>query len=203
MTVNGLIISSGYSERMGQQKALMMYDGLPFAVQIINKLSQVCEKIFVVIGHEADTVKSTIEKYLTDPPLSNKNLLSIVEFVHNENYSQGMFTSLQEGLKKMEECDHVIYHFIDQPMLPEMFYIDFAAQKDFSVDWIQPMYHEMKGHPILINQTMFKLITNAPPDSNLRDLTAAANIKKRYWKCSYSETLEDIDTEEDYRAFTE
>ena len=203
MTVNGLVISSGYSERMGQPKALMMYDGLPFSVQIIDKLSQVCEKIFVVVGHEADTLKSTIEKYLTEPPMNSKNLLPMVEFVHNVNYSQGMFTSLQAGLKQMDDCDHVIYHFVDQPMLPEMFYIDFAAQKDFSVDWIQPMYHDMKGHPILINQTLFKMITDAPAESNLREVTSAANIKKRYWKCNYSEVLEDIDTQEDYRAFTE
>jgi len=203
MIVNGLIISSGYSERMGQPKPLMMYKGFPFAVQIIDKLLQVCEKIFVVVGHDADTVKTAVERYLTEPPLVSKQLMPFVEFVYNENYSQGMFTSLQAGLKAMNKCDHVIYHFVDQPMLPEMFYIDFAAQKDFSIDWVQPQYHELKGHPILINSSLFKIIIDSPADSNLRELANTLNIKKKYWKCGYPEVLQDIDTEEDYKSITE
>lgn len=202
MKVNGLVISSGYSERMGQPKSLMMYDGLPFAIQIIKKLSQVCEKIYVVVGHEAETVKTTINRYLNEPPLDAEGLSEMVGFIHNENYSVGMFTSLQAGLKGMGKCDHVIYHFVDQPMLPEMFYIDFAAQKDFSVDWIQPEYREQKGHPILINQSLFQTIIESPAESSLREISNTVKIKKRYWKCVYPQVLQDIDTEEDYRTFT-
>lgn len=198
MTVNGLIISSGLSERMGQLKPIMMYDGLPFVVQIIDKLSQVCEEIYVVLGHEADTIKSTIEKYLNEPPLNDKNLAPMVKFIVNEKYEEGMFTSLQAGLKGMGECDHALYHFVDQPMLPEMFYIDFAAQKDFSVDWLQPEYREQRGHPILINNSLFQTIIDSPSDSNLRDLFSSLKIKKRYWKCSYPEVTQDIDTLEDF-----
>lgn len=201
MKVNGLIISGGYSERMGQVKALMMYDGLPFAIQIIKKLSQVCEKIYIVVGHEAETVKTTINKYLNEPPLDSEGIFGMVEFIHNENYSEGMFTSLQAGLKNMDECDYILYHFVDQPMLPEMFYIDFAAQKDFSIDWVQPEYREQKGHPILINNSLFQTIIESPAESNLRDISNLPTIKKRYWKCSYSEVLDDIDTEEDYSSF--
>lgn len=200
MTVNGLIISSGYSERMGELKPIMMYNGFPFVVQIIVKLSQVCETIYVVLGHESETIKTTIERYLNEPPLNAKGIASMVKFIFNENYEQGMFSSLQAGLKGMDKCDHVIYHFVDQPMLPEVFYIDFAAQKDFSVDWLQPEYHEQKGHPILINNTMFQAILDSPPESNLRDLSANLKIKKRFWKCTYPEVLQDIDTQEDFNS---
>ena len=102
----------------------------------------------------------------------------------------------------MEKCDHVIYHFVDQPMLPEVFYIDFAAQKDFSIDWIQPEYREQKGHPILINYSLFPTIIDSPAESSLRNISNLPKIKKRYWKCTYPEVLEDIDTEEDYSSFS-
>ena len=124
----------------------------------------------------------------------------MVKFITNENYSQGMFTSLQAGLKEMDKCDYVLYHFVDQPMLPEVFYIDFAAQKDFSIDWVQPEYRDQKGHPLLINNTLFQTIIDSPPESNLRDLLLTVKIKKKFWKCSYPEVLEDIDTLEDFHS---
>ncbi|OGU55356.1 MAG: hypothetical protein A2V66_04060 [Ignavibacteria bacterium RBG_13_36_8] len=198
MKINGLLISSGLSERMGEPKPLLMYENLPFAVGIIKKLSQVCEKIIVVIGHEGETVRTNVEKYLNDPQFSLSELAGRVEFVDNPNYTEGMFTSLQSGLKAIGDAEWAIYHFVDQPGLPESFYIDFAAQKDFTIDWIQPVYREQKGHPILINNTLFKTIIDSPPNISLRELASSIKVKKKFWKCEYPEILEDIDTIEDY-----
>ena len=189
VTISGLVVSAGLSSRMEKFKPLLQYEGKTFLHSIISKLDSICDEIVVVTGHNRDSIETELNL------LQNKNE---IKTVFNENYKDGMFTSLQKGLENIKGNDWVLYHFIDQPTLPNIFYNDFISQIDNKFDWIQPKYHGKNGHPILLNNKTINLILEAPCSSKLKEISQNSNISKKYWDCIYSEIHDDIDTIELY-----
>lgn len=187
--INGLIISAGKSGRMKKFKPLLSYKGKSFIQNIVLRLNSVCDKIIIVTGYQSNEVEENVNQL---------NIHSKIEYVHNERFEKGMFTSMQAGLAKAIESNWIIYHFVDQPGLPEEFYKEFVEQIDDRHNWIQPKIKEQKGHPILIKRIIFQIILDAPLNTNLRTISNDPKVKKKFWECGYEEIFQDIDTEEDY-----
>ncbi len=187
--VTGLVITAGLSSRMGMFKPLLQYNDKSFLHNIVNKLDSICDEIVVVTGHNRDSIETELNS------LQNKKE---IKTIYNENYKKGMFTSFQKGLEFVSNNNWVLYHFIDQPTLPNIFYNDFVSQIENKFDWIQPKYHGKNGHPILLNNKTINLILEAPCSSNLKEISLNSNINKKYWDCIYSEIHDDIDTIERY-----
>ena len=187
--INGLIISAGKSGRMKKFKPLLSYKGKSFIQNIVLRLNSVCDKIIIVTGYQSNEVEENVNQL---------NIHSKIEYVHNERFEKGMFTSMQAGLAKAIESDWIIYHFVDQPGLPEEFYKELVEQIDEKYNWIQPKIKEQKGHPILIKRIIFQIILDAPLNTNLRTISNDSKVKKKFWECGYEEIFQDIDTEEDY-----
>lgn len=194
--ITGLLLCAGLSGRMGTSKALMIFEDLPFAVQIIKNLLLVCWEVVVVVGHESEKVKSEILKCLA-PDEAVK-----LKFVFNDNYKSGMFSSLQCGLRKITQSDWTLYHFVDQPSLPVKFYGQFVKQLSAESNWVQPSYKNKLGHPILFNNNVTEMILKLSENNSLRDLSNDQRIKKQIWDCNYPEVLQDIDTIEQYNNLT-
>jgi len=190
--INGLIISAGKSGRMKKFKPLLSYKGKSFIQNIVLRLNSVCDKIIIVTGYQSNEVEENVNQL---------NIHSKIEYVHNERFEKGMFTSMQAGLAKAIESNWIIYHFVDQPGLPEEFYKEFVEQIDEKYNWIQPKIKEQKGHPILIKRIIFQIILDAPLNTNLRTISSGSKVKKKFWECGYEEIFQDIDTEEDYSKF--
>ena len=196
--INSLLIAAGFSSRMGKFKPLLLFQNEPIIISIIKKLLTFNSRIFVVTGFKEREIILAIEKYFTETELKEK-----IVFVSNPVFEKGMFTSLQKGLTKAKDCDWLLYHFVDQPQLPQIFYNDFIAQTDDKFDWIQPSFKEKKGHPILMRNTLFNIIIEAGENSSLKEIKNTNNINKKIWDCNYKEVLVDIDTPEDYNALVE
>jgi len=186
---HGLIISAGFSSRMGKFKPLLNYKGKSFIQNIVLRLDSVCDKTIVVTGCKATEVEENVNQL---------NMQSKIEFVQNESFEKGMFTSLQVGLDKAKESDWIIYHFVDQPGLPEEFYKEFVNQIDNKHNWIQPAINEHRGHPVLIHKNIIEYILSCSNDSNLREISNDPMVKKKFWECGYREIFQDVDTQKDY-----
>lgn len=207
-SITGILIASGYSGRMGKLKALLPYAGISFINGIIIKLSLVCNKVIVVLGHEYEQLQNEINilNGLSSAALSPKlcdyiiNAFKHTEIVFNETYNDGMFTSLKRGLSTADNSDWYLYHFVDQPHLPCRFYNLFADQIDLYHDWIQPRFGDRNGHPLLFNETIAKLITKSDKLS-LKDV-AVKFQQKKFWSTDYYQILDDIDTEEDFNKLS-
>ena len=184
-----MILSAGLSGRMKKFKPLLPYKGKSFVQNIVHKLNPVCDTIIIVTGYKANEVTENV---------NDLSLHSKIEFVFNPDYEKGMFTSLQKGISETKNSDWVLYHFADQPGLPEKFYSDFFKQIENNYNWIQPVNKDQKGHPILLGKDLFESIANSSADSNLRDISKNPKVKKKYWECNYKEIFQDIDTEEDF-----
>jgi molybdenum cofactor cytidylyltransferase len=190
--ITGLLLCAGLSGRMGKSKALIIYNGLPFAVIIIKKLLQVCNEVIVVVGYESEKVEEVIKNYI------KTNEGSKVKFTFNENYKSGMFTSLQCGLRNISLTDWILYHFVDQPTIPKTFYSDFTNRLSSDFNWLQPSFLGKLGHPILFGKNISDYILGLNQQNSLRDLKNDKRIKKHIWQCKYPEVLQDIDTLEQY-----
>jgi molybdenum cofactor cytidylyltransferase len=193
--IKGLIVAAGLSGRMKSFKPLTDYKGKPFIINIILKLEVICDQIFIVTGFKADVLKSSIKNALIKT--HQTELLKKIFFVYNDSFQKGMFTSLQKGISAAKNCDWILYHFVDQPGLPEIFYYDFILQINVQHNWIQPSYKNKNGHPILIGEKLFELIINSSADSSLREINKNPIVKRKFWECAYKEIFQDIDTEED------
>ena len=196
--INGLIVAAGLSGRMKSFKPLVDYKGKPFIINIILKLEVICDQIFIVTGFKADELKSSVKNALIKT--HHNELLKKIKFVYNDSFQNGMFTSLQKGISAAKNCDWILYHFVDQPGLPNEFYSTFFNQIDSKYNWIQPSYKNKNGHPILIKSDLFDLIINSSEDSILKEMSKSPEVKKKYWECNSKEIFQDIDTEEDYQT---
>ena len=174
---------------MKKFKPLLHYKGKSFIQNVAIKLNEVCDRIIIVTGYKAKDVEENVNQVNNHPK---------IEFMFNPYYESGMFTSLQAGLQKANNCKWVLYQFVDQPGLPDIFYNDFTKQINDEYNWIQPSVKGEKGHPILIYKDLFELIINASKDLNLREISKNSIVKKKFWECNYRKIFQDIDTEEDY-----
>jgi molybdenum cofactor cytidylyltransferase len=208
-SVNGLIISAGFSSRMNHFKPLMEYQGMPFLLNIILKIFPVCKDIMIVTGYRSEEVHQEIDLLLSGKPKINwlktttflpedwGRIRNNISYAFNPDFKYGMFSSLQTGLREETQSDWTLYHFVDQPQIPAPFYPEFIQQINNNVDLIQPRFEGKRAHPILFNQKVKQLILDATGDQNLKLILQNKPLKKKYWDCSYPEILIDFDTPAD------
>lgn len=206
----GLILSAGYSRRMHEFKPLMKYEDHPFIYLITLKLSLVCQKVYLVLGYRAEDIMDELllwmerkpsEAWLDRTGFKESDVIGLsrkVKFLINENYDDGMFSSLRAGLKSIPDSSWIFYHFIDQPHLPVSFYREIVTQIKPDRQWIQPGYQDTSGHPILMHPSLKRAILQADSSSNLKLVLKNNRITKSYWDCAYRQVLEDFDTPSDF-----
>ncbi len=191
----GLLIAAGLSGRMGKPKALLLQDGLPFAITILNKMLNVCDKVVTVLGHSAENIERELKVFINN----SIELQNRVDFIENKDYKSGMLSSLKCGLKSELNSKWLLYHFVDQPGLTDEFYQEFTEQIDNKFDWIQPKFNDEKGHPLLLNDRIFNLILDLPDTSSLKEISKNKIVNKKFWNCDYKEVLQDIDYPSDLK----
>jgi molybdenum cofactor cytidylyltransferase len=192
--MDGIIVAAGLSSRMGNFKPLLKYNGKTFLENIISNLDLICDKIVIVTGYNSEKINENIYQLSND--IKNK-----IEVNHNSHYESGMFTSLQKGLEKCNS-NWIIYHFIDQPNLPKVFYEKFSQQIKQGYDWLQPVNNGQKGHPIIFNKKIRDKILNADTNSTLRTISASKKINKYFWECNFVEILSDFDYPTDLKKLS-
>jgi molybdenum cofactor cytidylyltransferase len=105
MTVAGLILAAGLSERMESDIPKQL---LPFGARtmlghvVATAESTSLDPIIVITGHRADEVAAGIEP-------------ERARVVHNPDYETGNLTSLRTGLGEMDDVDAVMLLLADMP----------------------------------------------------------------------------------------
>lgn len=187
--ITGLILAAGFSGRMKAFKPLLKINSETFISAIIRKLQSICNHIVIVTGYNSIAIEKE---------LSNSELYKNIKIVINENYANGMFSSIQKGIEVVQS-QWVIHHFVDQPSLPKEFYLEFYNQISDKYDWIQPINKGRKGHPIIFNQKVCRMILSKDINSSLRDISNDSSIIKYYWTCDNNLIFQDIDTMDDFK----
>jgi len=192
--VAAVVLAGGLSRRMGQpdsSKVLLPWDdNKPIIRVIAERLKRMrLDDIVVVTGHVAERVRVA----LRDEP---------VRFAHNVDYATGdMLSSLQVGLRALDETIAACLIVLgDQPQLDGRIVGQLMqAYAEGRGKIIAPSYKGKRGHPILIDRSLWQALLDLPHGAAPRDVINANAHQTYYIIVESDSVLRDIDTPDDYR----
>jgi len=189
LETEGIILAAGFSSRAGTFKLELPVGEKTLLERVIEGMTTVCSRIIVVAGHQAERVSRITRVYPT------------VEVVFNRFYEQGMFSSVQEGVRQVRGDLFFIVPG-DHPCIPPGVYRrlkEAAENSNTGVDVFIPTFKGRKGHPVAMKRPMAVEILEEPPHSTLR--TVIRRNKSQLVELDHEGILWDIDTMEDYRKY--
>lgn len=190
--IGAVVLAAGMSIRMKQPKMLMRWGKTTVINHVVNTL------LAANIGHIVVVTggfKEEISELLDGVP---------VEIAYNQNYSNGeMLQSLKVGLLKMpEEIQACLMVLGDQPQIQQDTIRDISGRyNEKNQKIIIPSYQYRRGHPWLIDKTLWEEIINMEAPENLRNFLSKHNNDIEYINLETSTILQDLDTPEDYEKF--
>ncbi len=106
----GLILAAGRSSRLGEPKILFQYLGKSLLERTCQQALSVCSEILVLIGAETEKSSEILIK------LQRTN--SKVQFSISEHWSEGMGSTLAEGLRMLaDKQDDIMVLLCDLPFI--------------------------------------------------------------------------------------
>jgi len=188
--IGALILAAGFSSRMGSFKPLVEIGGKSFVERNIELFSQSgVSKIITVAGYKAEDLK----KVIADTPS---------QCVINENYTEGMFSSIRKGAEILHHnCDGFFLLPVDIPLVSSTT-LENLLHTFFSVSCriCYPVYSGRRGHPPLIHADLIPQILSFRGDGGLRKLLHEYDQAVIDVEVEDPFILRDIDTKEDYDA---
>ncbi|MBP1666064.1 MAG: putative MobA-like protein [Bacteroidetes bacterium] len=184
-----IVLAAGGSVRMGTKKMLLPYRGMTVIEKVIeNVLASGIDRVLVVTGSGKDEIVKVIRRLP-------------VEQCYNENWKEGMLSSVKCGFRSLpEKCSAVMVFLGDQPMIhtatiEEVIY----AYRKSGKGIIMPVYKKKRGHPLLIDIKYTDELEKLNPDEGLRMLAHKFPVDVLEVETDDPAVLKDIDTPEDYR----
>ncbi|MDD3207234.1 MAG: NTP transferase domain-containing protein [Bacilli bacterium] len=176
----GIILAAGYSSRAETNKMLLTHKGRFLIAHAVEGMLPFVDEVIVVTGHYHEEVKEALKSY------------SKVTIVYNSDYSKGMFSSVQAGVRKTKgdffilpgDCPFVSGDTYQKLLL---------GSKEMRV----PVYQNRTGHPLFIKHSIKDELLNEPVTSNLKLFRNRHDYE--IIKTEDSQILMDIDTPRDYQ----
>jgi len=191
-SICALILAAGESKRMKVPKMLLPFHGKTMLEKVIgNVISSEVFHTLVVLGSNRDEILGSISHL----PVSH---------CYNENYINGMLSSVQCGFKNLPEgFDAVLVFPGDQPFIePEVINLVIRSFRETGKGIVIPVYGNRRGHPMLIGSRYRDVIGNLDDTAGLRSLAEIYKEDLFEVKTNSLGILKDFDTEEDYQNET-
>ena len=183
-----IVLAAGLSTRMGTQKLLLPFEGKTIIEKVVeNILGAGIDRIKVILGSDRDEISEALK-------------LMPVDFVMNENYQEGMHTSVISGVKALPLNAGAVLIFLgDQPFIP--FNVTQQVVDAWKTDGkgiVIPLFEGRRAHPPLYDLKYRNELSNLDPAEGLRSVA-----KNFPWDICEVETscpqiVRDIDTKNDY-----
>jgi molybdenum cofactor cytidylyltransferase len=186
--ITAIILAAGESRRMKSPKMLLPFQGKTIIEKVIETvISSKVRDVIVVLGAVKEKMIGLIEKYP-------------VTICHNENYTEGMISSVKCGIRYLAPgTDAVIVFLGDQPMIPsEVIDKVIDSFRNTKKGLVLPVFEGKRGHPLLISSSFLTEIENIGNETGLRQLLIKFPKDIFEVESKNSAILKDIDTEEDY-----
>jgi len=181
MNVDGVILAAGYSSRAGDFKPGLDLCGKSILQRTIESMSELCEHIIVVGGHQYDVICDIVR----DIPK--------VKTVKNEHVELGMFFSVKTGIQAVRG-DRFFIIPGDQPVVKLETFKTLLEHDD---DIVIPRYKGKKGHPVLFKSELIPEILSWSDTEILRNYIHSKNQVEIIDVDDPGIGL-DVDTAEDY-----
>ncbi|GBD17896.1 Purine catabolism protein PucB [bacterium HR27] len=194
MRIGAIVLAGGRSERLGQPKQLLPWDGMPLIEVVVR---EVCR------AEGLDSVVVVLRREVAEQlGLREGNRLACARVVFPEETGEGCAASYRRGLAELadEQLDAVVVVLGDQPGMRagtiERVVAEWERQR---APIVAVRYRDGEGHPLLFAASLFGEL------GALRGEKAAWKLVDRYrsevrWVEVDEAMPRDIDTWEDYEV---
>ena len=185
--IAAIILAAGEAKRFGQTKQLMPLNGKPLLQHTIDVVTESkADDVCVVLGANAEAIASQIR----------------ANVVINHDYTKGMSTSLQAGLRAIDrDAEAAIIALGDQPFIASKTIdalIDEYRRSHTPI--VVPTYNGSRGNPVLIDRSLFARALELRGDVGFRAVFGRDNVAEV--PVSDPGVAIDIDTMEDFECRT-
>lgn len=196
--ITAILLAAGESKRMeDENKLLKKIDGISILqYSIKNILGSAIDELIIVLGHEKEIVEKTIEK--------NKK----IKLIYNENYKNGIFTSIKTGLKSISKKTEAFFLcFGDMPNVNQNIYNKIIKSRDkynkklksnLRKEIIMPSYENKQGNPILFSKFMKNEIMKIKNDDEIKKIIELNKEKILNVPIKSDGVILDFDTQNDF-----
>lgn len=190
--VAAVVLAAGMSRRMGTPKQLLRIAGKTVLEHTLaNVRESAVDEIVLVLGFAADAVRKEI---------SAEN----IKIVCNEDYQQGMGTSLRAGVAAADPgARAALIILADQPFvqaatLNQLIECHRAVQPQVVI----PTYRGFRGNPVLLDCTIFPELLELSGDVGCRAIFGSHTRNIRKLAVDDPGILMDIDSRDDFDQLT-
>jgi molybdenum cofactor cytidylyltransferase len=182
-----ILLAAGNSTRMGSAKQLLDFGGKPMLKHAIETAqSSGCNPVIVVLGANEAEIR---------PALARLD----VEIVVNERWAEGMGTSIQAGLRALENRDigGAILALSDQPFVTSDFLCGLVDKhRESGRQIVAAQYSGTAGVPVFFAREAFPLLMALKPNQGCKGVILGHPADALLVDCP--EAAMDVDTPEDY-----
>lgn len=197
MSVAAIILAAGESKRMGQPKMTLKWGETTVLERVISVFANAgIERLVVVTGSAREEVEKIVAAARVKYP---------VRSVFNEEFAEGeMLSSIQCGLRAVVEqgVQAAMIALGDQPQVRERSVRTVCeAFKQTGSPLVVPSFHMRRGHPWLVEKSLWGGILALRAPQTPRDFLNAHADRIRYVEVDDAGILADLDTPEQYRGY--
>lgn len=186
-----VILAAGQSSRLGEAKQLLPYKGKSLLVQAVDTaVATGLRPVVVVLGARNETVGKELKE-------------KEVVIALNEEWEEGMGSSLRCGLKKAQQVDPatnaMIFMVCDQPYVsPDLLLQLIKTSEATGRPIVSSSYGELSGTPALFSSKIFPALLEIKGDTGARKLIK--QYAEEVATIPFPEGSIDIDTPSDYQT---
>jgi molybdenum cofactor cytidylyltransferase len=192
----GLILAAGASTRMGTPKQLLRVQGTTLLERMCAEaLSSMLDKVIVILGFRAEAMKHALHGILPHPKL---------KVVENSAYDQGISSSIIAGVSEiMDTHDHAMLLLADMPFINAGL-IDLLLLRylDSNLPLGAVQLKSKRSHPVIFNRMLYPQLLQLRGDVGARALFRKYRDQACLVEPDFFYDDSDIDTPEDYAAFS-
>ncbi|QEZ67551.1 molybdenum cofactor cytidylyltransferase [Paraclostridium bifermentans] len=181
--ISAIVMASGFSRRMGENKLLMDFNGKTIIENTFEALKKCDFKEVIVVSRYEEVLK-----------IANKYQF---KFVLNDNAQIGQSESIKLGIRNSGKCDGYMFFVGDQPLINnddvKELINEFGENKEYIVI---PRYDNKTGNPVIFPTCLKNNLLSLKNDEK------GKKVINEYDKIKYVNvskyTLLDVDTKLDY-----
>jgi molybdenum cofactor cytidylyltransferase len=191
--ISAIVLAAGKSSRMGLPKMILPWGSTTVIGKVVTTVQAAgISEIKVVTGGNQREVEDALNGFP-------------IEFIFNPNYSAGdMISSVKEGLRSLPDLSEAALIVLgDQPQI-EITTIRVIIECFYSsrCGIVFPSYHMHRGHPWMLEKSLWKEVIELEKDKTLRDFVQQQQNKIKYVCVNTPSIIQDLDTKEDYKSFS-
>lgn len=185
MMISAIILASGFSKRMGQNKLLLKYRGRSLIEHTIETILKCGFSEVILVAREEEIIE-----------IGNKNGLKVIK---NENAAKGISESIKLGVMHGKETDGYMFIMADQPFL------DIVTVKELTAEFrenpayiIIPKCEGKRGSPVIFPSSFKEDFLKLEGDVGGKVIINKNLDKVKFLEIQDCKELVDIDTNENY-----